>query len=115
MAQQGPMVVTVYFHVEDDGGWSAESPDAPGYMAYAPTLEECRLRALEGLGFFLDRPIAIYDPTVAMVGASGPGLWTLGGGGPRDRRWETDYPGGARFQGVPTGVGLPSDKQTSAA
>lgn len=114
MASQLPTVVTVYFHEEDGGGWSADSPDAPGYMAYADTLDECRVRAQEGLRFFLDRPVAIYDPTVNLRSAGGAELGGFGGTLRRVAGWVVDDPSAGQFRGLPPGVGIPTNHRVPA-
>lgn len=48
------MTVTIIYHREADGWW-AESPDAPGYTAAAPSFTEARDQARTGLGFHLER------------------------------------------------------------
>lgn len=115
MASSGPEVVTVYYHVEEDGGWSAESPEAPGYMAYAPTLEECRERVREGLAFFLDRPIAIYDPAESLLGSPAVGAWGQVAGSFGVVSWALSYPAEERLRGIDPNLGIPSDQAASAA
>jgi predicted RNase H-like HicB family nuclease len=63
------LVRVVYDH-EEGGGWTAESPDASGYIAYAETFEELRPLAHAGLRFhFAGEPIIIDDPTMPLVNA----------------------------------------------
>lgn len=45
------MAITIIYHQESDGFW-AESPDAPGFTAVAPTMEELEQRVEEGLRFY---------------------------------------------------------------
>ena len=47
------MAITIIYHQEPDGFW-AESPDAPGFTAVAPTMEELEQRVEEGLKFYLE-------------------------------------------------------------
>ncbi len=45
------MAITIIYHKEEDGCW-AESPDAPGFTAVAPTMDELERRVEEGLRFY---------------------------------------------------------------
>ena len=47
------MVITIFYCYEKDGIW-AESPDAPGFTAVAPTKEELDKRVEEGLQFYFE-------------------------------------------------------------
>jgi predicted RNase H-like HicB family nuclease len=115
MAEQRPLIVTVFYHEEEDGGWSVDSPDAPGYMAYAPTLDEARRLANEGLAFYLGVPVAIYDPTEALGGAQP--AWENSGAAeaPTPGEWEVDDESAARYRGAPSSVGIPSELREAVA
>lgn len=63
--------VTVQYDHDEGYGWTAESPEAPDYLAFAKTFEEVRRLAHEGLPLFIDEPIAIHDPTLADNKAAG--------------------------------------------
>lgn len=64
-------VMVVYDH-EEGSGWTAESPDAPGYLAYAESFEEVRAAAFEGLRLhFGNQPIAIQDPLISFENHGG--------------------------------------------
>jgi predicted RNase H-like HicB family nuclease len=64
--------VTVVYDHEEGSGWTAESPDAPGYLAYAESFEEVRAAAFEGLRLhFGDQPIAIQDPLISFENYGG--------------------------------------------
>ncbi len=47
------MAIVIYYHREPDGFW-AEAPDAPGFTAVAPTMEELEKRVEEGLQFYFE-------------------------------------------------------------
>jgi predicted RNase H-like HicB family nuclease len=73
---EGTMVmvktVTVVYDHEEGSGWTAESPEAPGYLAYAESFEEVRAAAFEGLRLhFGSQPIAIQDPLVVFENYGG--------------------------------------------
>jgi predicted RNase H-like HicB family nuclease len=57
------VAITIIYHQEPDGFW-AESPDAPGFTAVAPTREELDRRVEEGLRFYFEGS-AIAAPTSA--------------------------------------------------
>lgn len=64
-------VRVVYDH-RDEGGWTAESPDVPGFLAYDDDFEEVRRLAHEGLRLhFVGEPVLVYDPTVYFENAGG--------------------------------------------
>lgn len=52
--------VTVIYHWEPEGCW-AECPDAPGFSAAADTFSELREKAREGLAFYFDQPVDVFD------------------------------------------------------
>jgi predicted RNase H-like HicB family nuclease len=54
---------------QEDGGWSARSPEAPGYRAFAPTLDEVIRLAHEGIPFFLERAVTVVDVFEAVPAA----------------------------------------------
>jgi predicted RNase H-like HicB family nuclease len=56
--------VQIVYVNEDDGGWSARSPQVRGWTAYARSFAEVQRRAHEGIPFFLGGPVLIYDPTL---------------------------------------------------
>jgi predicted RNase H-like HicB family nuclease len=73
-------VLVLYDH-EADSGWTAESPDAPGYMAYADSFDEVRRLAHEGLRLFFEgEDIVILDPTIPLVNAGPAEAATTVGG-----------------------------------
>jgi predicted RNase H-like HicB family nuclease len=52
----------------EGSGWTAESPEAPGYLAYADTFEEVRQMAHEGLRlYFGAEPVTIDDPSLPFL------------------------------------------------
>ena len=62
--------VRVQYDHREGAGWTAESPDAPGYLAYDDDFGEVRRLAHEGLRlFFASEPILIDDPTVQLINA----------------------------------------------
>jgi len=48
-------------YINDDGTWSAESPEVPGYSALGDSREEVAELAREGLPFFLGEPVIVID------------------------------------------------------
>ncbi len=115
MSAPSPEVVTVYFHEEDGGGWSGESPDAPGYMAYGRTIEECRQLVHEGLAFFLERPVAIYDPAQSLTAFQSAATSLQGTAPFAPVLWALDYPGEDRLGGLDPGLGIPGKRAPAAA
>ena len=77
--------IRVRYEHEEGSGWTAESPDAPDYLAYGATFEEVRRLAPEGLPKFIDEPVVIYDPTLqaAVNRARGAELQQNGAAGRR--------------------------------
>jgi predicted RNase H-like HicB family nuclease len=64
--------VHVAYRQEDGGGWSAVSPEAPGWTAFAESFDEIVKLAQEGLPFFLGEGATIISATVDL-GAN----WTV--------------------------------------
>jgi len=54
-------IIPVIFHKDPDGWW-ADSPSISGWTATAPTLDELRSLAEEGVRFALDRDDVIMEP-----------------------------------------------------
>lgn len=46
-------------HRDDDAGWWADSPDAPGYFAAHDDFQGLLALAREGLGEFLEEPVDV--------------------------------------------------------
>lgn len=59
-------VVNIYYEWEPEG-WSATSPDLPGYLAYGESLEEARALVREGVPFHLEMDadqVQIKEPNI---------------------------------------------------
>ena len=66
------MEIKIQYHHESEGWW-AESPDAPGFTAAAPTFNEVREQARAGVSFHLERD----DLTFAETGVPTVSQWSL--------------------------------------
>ena len=53
---------------QEDTGWSAHCPEAPGYRAFAASLEEVMQLAHGGIPFYLDRAVRIVDIFESVAG-----------------------------------------------
>lgn len=80
---------TIDYH-EEDGQWWADSPEIPGYSAWADSFYEVRDLVLEGLAFVTDDPNAVAHERFAARRApitsrdaygSVRSLWTVTSGG----------------------------------
>lgn len=60
------MAIVIIYHREPDGFW-AESPDAPGFTAVAPTMDELERRVEEGLRFYFANSTATRSTSGASV------------------------------------------------
>ncbi len=54
----------------EDRGWSAHCPEAPGYRAFAESLDEVVRLAHEGIPFFLEREVTVADNFQAIPAAT---------------------------------------------
>jgi predicted RNase H-like HicB family nuclease len=61
--------IVVLYHRESDGWW-AESPDAPGFTAVAPTMEELEKRVEEGLRFHFEHADTFTSKSGASVNST---------------------------------------------
>jgi predicted RNase H-like HicB family nuclease len=60
------VAIIIIYHEEPDGFW-AESPDAPGFTAVAPTREELDRRVEEGIQFYFENASASTPMSGAAV------------------------------------------------
>jgi predicted RNase H-like HicB family nuclease len=56
--------VSLIYRVEGERGWSAFSPEVPGYRAFGDDYADARRLALEGLPFFLGEPVTVEQELI---------------------------------------------------
>ena len=61
---------------QEEGGWSARCPEAPGYTAFAKSFSEVVQLAHEGIPFFVGHPVTLQE----YVDESGSAAMAMGSG-----------------------------------
>lgn len=61
---------------QEEGGWSARCPEAPGYTAFAKSFSEVVQLAHEGIPFFVGHAVTLHE----YVDASGSAAMAMGSG-----------------------------------